>query len=52
MGSRKTEIIKTRLVRARRSNRAIPAWKSELPGMKDQYNKKRRHWRAKKLKIY
>ncbi|WUR02826.1 ribosomal protein eL39 [Vairimorpha necatrix] len=52
MGSRKTEIIKTRLVRARRSNRAIPAWKSELPEFKDKYNMKRRHWRAKKLKIY
>lgn len=52
MGSRKTEIIKTRLIRANRSNRAIPAWKSQLPEMKDKYNKKRRHWRAKTLKIY
>nr|6ZU5_LLL Chain LLL, eL39 [Paranosema locustae] len=51
-GSRKTEIIKTRLSRALVRNRPIPVWKRRMRGNTQQYNMKRRHWRRNKLKIY
>ncbi|RVD90495.1 60s ribosomal protein l39 [Tubulinosema ratisbonensis] len=52
MGFKKTEIIKTRLAKAYRKNRNIPAWKRRMSGFKQYYNVKKRHWRNTKLKIY
>ncbi|KAG5858763.1 ribosomal protein L39 [Encephalitozoon hellem] len=52
MGSRKTALVKTRLMRALKRNREIPAWKRMMKEHRGEYNRARRHWRAKKLKIY
>ncbi|KAI5150166.1 large subunit ribosomal protein L39e [Enteropsectra breve] len=52
MGSRKTSLIKKRLSKAFRSNVPLPNWKRSLPGMKNAYNTKRRHWRSNTLKVY
>jgi large subunit ribosomal protein L39e len=52
MGSRKTEIVKIRLMRALKSNKEIPAWKRVERDPNTHYNKKRRDWKVRKLKIY
>ena len=52
MGSRKSTLVKLRLGKAFRKNKEIPVWKRQQPGMRDQYNYKRRDWRSSTLKIY
>ncbi|KHN69846.1 ribosomal protein L39 [Ordospora colligata] len=52
MGSRKTALIKTRLMRALKRNREMPAWKRSMPEHRGEFNRSRRHWKSGKLKIY
>ncbi|KAI5173216.1 large subunit ribosomal protein L39e [Nematocida sp. LUAm3] len=52
MTGNKGELLKRRLIRANKSNKAIPAWKRLIPGQKQHYNAKKRHFRRTKLKYH
>uniref|UniRef100_T2MEK9 Large ribosomal subunit protein eL39 n=1 Tax=Hydra vulgaris TaxID=6087 RepID=T2MEK9_HYDVU len=49
MSSHKTFIIKRRLAKKMKQNRAVPQWVRMKTGNTIRYNAKRRHWRRTKL---
>ncbi|OAG31428.1 large subunit ribosomal protein L39e [Nematocida displodere] len=52
MTANKGGLLKRRLIRANRSNKAVPTSKRLIPGNTQHYNAKRRHWRRTKLKYH
>jgi len=51
MAAHKTFIIKRKLAKAAKRNRALPSWIRMKTGNRIRYNAKRRHWRRTKLKL-
>lgn len=52
MTANKSGLLKRRLIAASKANKPVPAWVRMLPGNKQHYNMKRRHWRRTKLKYH
>ncbi|EIJ87634.1 large subunit ribosomal protein L39e [Nematocida parisii] len=52
MTANKGALLKRRLIRANRVNKQVPAWKRLIPGNKQHYNTKRRHFLRTKLKYH
>lgn len=52
MGSRKTHLIKVRLMAAINKNKKIPAWNTRTSKYDKTPYRPRRHWKTGKLKIY
>ena len=51
MSRNKTSGFKKRLIRAKNSNRRVPAWAIMRTQRKLMFNAKQRNWRRRKLKI-
>lgn len=52
MTANKGALLKRRLIKANRVNKPVPAWKRLIPGNKQHYNAKRRHFLRTKLKYH
>ena len=51
MSRNKTSGFKRRLIRAKNSNRRVPAWAIMRTERKLMFNTKQRNWRRSKLKV-
>uniref|UniRef100_A0AC35TV29 60S ribosomal protein L39 n=1 Tax=Rhabditophanes sp. KR3021 TaxID=114890 RepID=A0AC35TV29_9BILA len=51
MSAHKTFIVKRKLAKAQKQNRALPQWFRMKTDNKIRYNAKRRHWRRTKLHL-